>query len=327
MKVICTIIEFVTLITVTVTLFVLAGCKRTNKPDNIGLKDTISVNDSAQSDSVKQRDVIVAEKEGADLEKESIKPDTIRQRHIIVEKESTNFWGHGTRTLLSSNFPNGYKVAVFYKEKDNLCIWHFQRGDSIDRYIAGHELPWTLRSGCGSALHDDVLDKFYDPVDTTLVLPFDIPIVKQLKMNAADGDICFMDVNFDGHEEFIIAHSGYNLTHYACFDLVNGEDIGHNVCPGFLESLRGVFGQLVGGYYGETEFDHEKKIIHIKERLGCCKTVETWAKPIYDTYNSGKVKVFKEIRKEFWGNGEEHVRTYQLVNDTLKLVSHEINRY
>ena len=51
MKVICTIIKFVTLITV--TLFVLAGCKGTNKPDNIGLKDTISVNDSAQSDSVK----------------------------------------------------------------------------------------------------------------------------------------------------------------------------------------------------------------------------------------------------------------------------------
>lgn len=49
-----------------------------------------------------------------------------RQKDIAIEKESNSFWGHGTYTLISDNLPNGYKVSVFYKEKDNLCIWHFQ---------------------------------------------------------------------------------------------------------------------------------------------------------------------------------------------------------
>lgn len=248
-----------------------------------------------------------------------------RQRDVAVEKEIANFWGHGTRTFISDNLPNGYKVSVFYKEKDNLCIWHFQRGDSIDRYIAEHRLPLSLSFECNAALYDENLDKHYEPLDTTLTLTIDIPIVKQLDMDAADGDICFMDVDFDGQEEFIIAHSGYNRTYYACFNLVNGDD-SNSVCPGFLTSMNGeVYGNLVGGLCGKTEFDHKKKIIHVTEQIGCCVKVEAWAKPIKDIVdNSIEIKMFKKIENEYWMNGEEHIMTYQLVNDSLKQVSHEI---
>lgn len=250
------------------------------------------------------------------------KPNDERQRDIAVEKEIANFWGHGTRTFISDNLPNGYKVSVFYKEKNNLCIWHFQRGDSIDRYIAGHRLPLSLSFECNAALYDENLDKHYEPLDTTLTLTIDIPIVKQLDMDAADGDICFMDVNFDGQEEFIIAHPGYNRTYYACFDLVNGDD-SNSICPGFLTSMDGeVYGNLVGGLCGKTEFDHKKKIIHITEQIGCCTKVETWAKPGLGVF--GEAKVFKKIKSELWANREKHIVTYQLVNDTLKQISHEI---
>lgn len=252
------------------------------------------------------------------------KPNDERQRDIAVEKEIANFWGHGTRTFISDNLPNGYKVSVFYKEKNNLCIWHFQRGDSIDRYIAGHRLPLSLSFKCNAALYDENLDKHYEPLDTTLTLTIDIPIVKQLDMDAADGDICFMDVDFDGQEEFIIAHPGYNRTYYACFDLVNGDD-SNSVCPGFLTSMDGeVYGNLVGGLCGKTEFDHKKKIIHVTEQMGCCEIVEAWAKPIKDVVdNSIEIRIFKKVR-EYWVNGEEHIITYQLVNDSLKQISHEI---
>lgn len=248
-----------------------------------------------------------------------------RQIDITLERESTNFWGHGTRTFISNNLPNGYKVSVFYKEEDNLCIWHFQRGDSIDRYIAGHRLPLSLSFKCNAALYDENLDKHYEPLDTTLTLTIDIPIVKQLDMDAADGDICFMDVDFDGQEEFIIAHLGYNRTYYACFDLVNGDD-SNSVYPGFLTSMDGeVYDNLVGGLCGKTEFDHKKKIIHVTEQIGCCEKVEVWAKPIKDVVdNSIEIRIFKKVENEYWMNGEDHIITYQLVNDSLKQVSHEI---
>ena len=247
------------------------------------------------------------------------------KRDIAIEGGCTNFWGHGTRTFISNNLPNGYKVSIFYKEKDNLCIWHFQRGDSIDRYIAGHKLPLSLSSECSAALHDENLNKCYEPFDTTLTLTIDIPIVKQLNMDATDGDICFMDVDFDGQEEFIIAHLGYNRTYYACFDLVNGDD-SNSICPGFLTSMDGeVYGNLVGGLCGKTEFDHKKKIIHVTEQIGCCEKVEVWAKPIKDVVdNSIEIRIFKKVENEYWMNGEDHIITYQLVNDSLKQVSHEI---
>lgn len=242
-------------------------------------------------------------------------------RNIVAAPESTNFWGHGICSFVSENLPNGYKVAIFYKEKDNLCIWHLQRGDSIDRYVAAHKLPHALICHHADIYYPDEYEEKNETLDTTIIRDIEIPVVQQLDMNTLDGEVFFMDVNFDGEEDFIVAHSGYNRIYYACFDLVNGNR--SNVCPGFLTSMDGeVYGNLVGGSCGKTEFDHKKKIIHITEKIGCCTKVETWAKPGLGVF--GEAKVFKKIKSELWANGEEHIITYQLVNDTLKQISHEI---
>ena len=305
-------VHIVTHFLVATALLVVTGCNSASKPNDEERGD-IAPENSVSKTNDEERGEITPENSVS-------KPNEEGHEEIASEKESTNFWGHST-TFIFKNLQNGYKVSVFYKEtekgiydmfrNDDICIWHFQRGDSIDRYLAGSVLPRSLFS------------ENHTPLDTLTV---DIPIVKQLDMDADNGDVCFMDVNFDGQEEFVIAHYGYNRMYYACFDLVNGNK--HNVYPGFLAPIYGeVYGNLVGGMDGKTEFDHKNKIIHITEQMGCCETVETWAKPIKNSYGtSSEIRIFKKIDRE-WLGGEERITTYKLVNDTLKQVSHETIKY
>ena len=76
----------------------------------------------------------------------------------------------------------------------------------------------------------------------------------------------FMDVNFDGEEDFIVAHKGYNRTYYACFDLVNGNSSGS--CPGLLESNNEPpYNNIVSGINVQpsyTVFNRQKKDIYMR---------------------------------------------------------------
>ena len=225
------------------------------------------------------------------------------------------FWGDSTTVLIANKLQNGYKVSIINNQE--LCLFHLERGDSISQYFAVHQLPFPLRYYV-----EDSIGVFHVDVN--------FPV---LKLDTIGGrqeipDMFFMDVNFDGEEEFIVRHEGYNRSYYACFDLVKGNYKG--ACPGLLESIQDEpYNNIVSGIVEQpayTVFDYKKKEIYIYESIGCCCVVETWAKwfegDIYGT--EAQVKVIKKVDSEWWyADGIKHIDTYLLQNDTLKLVKRE----
>ena len=222
------------------------------------------------------------------------------------------FWGDSSTVFVVKELQNGYRISILNNKE--LCLFHFERGDTISRYFAIHELPYECR------LYEESIGVF--PVD------INFPVCKLDTLDGTCPSMFFMDVNFDGEEDFVVVHQGYNREYYACFDLVKGNQNGS--CPGLLESNNEPpYNNLVGGGYGHnyTAFDYKNKEIHIYESLGCCAHQETWAK--YQNGNEfgfGKgVKVEKSVLHELIGGdeGKEIVTTYKMVNDTLKIVNVE----
>lgn len=219
------------------------------------------------------------------------------------------FWGDSSAVFVAKELQNGYRISILNNRE--LFIFHFERGDSISRYFSVHELPFECR------LYEDSIGVF--PVDIKF------PVCKLDTLDGKCPPMFFMDVNFDGEEEFVVAHQGYNREYYACFDLVKGNRNGS--CPGLLESINEPpYNNLVGDGYGPnyTAFDYMNKEIFIHESFGCCSYQETWAK--YHNgdefgYGSG-VKVEKSVLYEFYG-GNKVIKTYKMVDDTLKMVDLE----
>lgn len=232
-----------------------------------------------------------------------------KQDRMLLPKENTSFFGDSVLTILSSDRPNGYSISIL-KNKD-LCLWHFQRGDTINRYLALPYVPFHIEE---------------DFLDTTGVFTcdFELPILNKLSENTYYGNpYFFMDVNFDGEAEFIVAYEGFNRIYYACFDLVNGNR--YDSWAGFLSPMdEKPYDNIVGGWCGETKFDYKNQIIHITEDMGSRDTVETWAKPMKSDYyeDKPKVRVFKKIEKNYFLDGSQHITEYGLVNDTLKEISY-----
>ena len=224
------------------------------------------------------------------------------------------FWGDSATVFVSKKLSNGYNVTLI-RNKD-LCLIHFVRGDSINRYCALHELP------------DDI--HYFEYEDDSIgvySVNVDFPVYRGDSLGGSEElpNMFFMDVNFDGEEEFVVQHDGYNRNYYACFDLVNGNQ--HNSCPGLLECLsEEPYNNLVA--FGpdnpcHTVFNRKKKEIYVYETMGCCSYFETWAKYFEgDIYgNEAQVKVTKREEHSWGTDGTEYVDTYMLENDTLKLVS------
>lgn len=237
------------------------------------------------------------------------------QQKIERTKTEISFWGDSTAVFIAKEQQNGYDISIIFNKE--LCLIHFERGDSISRYCALHRLP-------------DDLECYSDSVGVFSVdLKFPVLEVDTLKWADDIPDFFFMDVNFDGEEDFVVEHHGYNRAYYACFDLVNGNYKGS--CPGLLECLfeepynNIVASQYAGGKY--TVFDRENKEIFIHERLGINCWMETWAKYMEDDFRGTAVKVVKKEESELVRVGEDfhnHVITYMLVDDTLKKVRDEI---
>lgn len=62
------------------------------------------------------------------------------------------------------------------------------------------------------------------------------------------------------------------------------------------------------------------------ETIGCCSYYETWAQ-YYEGDDYGHMPEVKIVRKENheWSvDGTEHIETYKLINDSLKLVEKKI---
>lgn len=231
-----------------------------------------------------------------------------KNNKAVLQNENTTFLGDSVLTVILSNKPNGYSISILMNK--DLCLWHFQRGDTIDRYLALLGLP--------RALEDSLRDSIG-------IVTRELPIAT---LDSLNGDFFFMDVNFDGEEDFVVTLPGYNRVYYTCFDLVNGSR--HEPCIGFLLPMsEGPYCNLVGGMYmyGKTEFDFENKIIHVSEWTGAASHVEFWAKPILSEYETKSgIKIFKKMRKEYSADGCETTE-YQLVNDTLREVSRKKEVY
>ena len=241
--------------------------------------------------------------------------ETKRDCSSDLSNVEATFWGDSTTVLIANQLQNGYKVSIINNQE--LCLFHFERGDSISQYFAVHRLPRDLRH-----YEEDSIGVFHVDVD--------FPV---LKLDTIGGcqeipDMFFMDVNFDDEEEFVVRYEGYNRFYYACFDLVNGNYKG--ACPGLLESIQDEpYNNLVSGIEEQqayTVFDRQKKEMYIYESIGCCRNVETWAKwfegDIYGT--KAQVKVIKKVESDWlYGDGTQHIDTYLLQNDTLRLVKRE----
>ena len=233
-------------------------------------------------------------------------------------KIALSFWGHNTTVLISDKLHNRYKISIF--KNSQLCFFHFTRGDSISRYCVLNRLPDALKQ--------------YENESGVFNVNIDFPVLQidTLYDSAAIPDMFFMDVNFDGEEEFVVAHEGYNRTYYACFDLISGNR--RSACPGLLEYMfEEPYNNIVSSMNKDiaschTIFDRKKKEIYIYETFGARGLIETWAKCFdgYDGYLS--IKVIKRVETEIEAENPDtisdwvkHVTIYELHDDTLKMVS------
>ena len=220
-----------------------------------------------------------------------------------------------TCVIKLKNLQKGYTVS-FVREEDG-CTIKFCKGDSVNLYIETARLPRCLSE--------------YDSVYGKYSVDFDIPIFKldTLDVNKYDiADVFFMDVNFDGKEDFIYTLLGNGRLLYECYDIENVVVEGKTfrlVKPleedPYYRFASGI--EFEAGDY--TVFDHQKKEIFICTTSGCCAYYNTWAKLIESGRNGDKphVKVVKEERHSFQKEGDggiETVETYVLKNDTLKMV-------
>ena len=220
-----------------------------------------------------------------------------------------------TCVIKLKNLQNGYNVS-FIREEDG-CTIKFCKGDSVNLYIETARLPRCLSE--------------YDSVYGKYTVDFDIPIVKldTLDINKYNiADVFFMDVNFDGKEDFIYTELGNGKLLYECYDIENVVIEGKK--PKLVKSLEEEpYNMFASGAVTTIEdcvvFDHQKKDIFIYTTSGCCTYYNTWAKLLEGGNHGDKpyVKVVKQERHSFQKEGDggiETVETYVLTNDSLELV-------
>lgn len=229
------------------------------------------------------------------------------RRHNVVSQtvENTNFFGDSVVTILSSNQPHGYSISII--KNNELCLWHFQRGDSISRYLAlncfPHDLDFSVQDSIG-----------------TFIRNFDIPTCDTLSDDLYFHKVFFMDVNFDGEVDLVFPYQGFNRIYYACFNLAHGDD---NVTQGILQPMNEPpYNNIVSG--GEdiyTEFDYDKKTIHIFEQMGCCSNVESWCEMTSEyEYDTPKVRIIRQEKVDYI-NGYEIRTNYKRIDGDLKEIS------
>ena len=228
-----------------------------------------------------------------------------------------SFWGDSVVVLIAKEPQNGYDISIINNKE--LCLIHFERGDTISRYCALHKLP-------------DGLEDYEDSIGTFKV-ELNLPVLEidTLINPIYNIGMFFMDINFDGEEDFIVEHHGYNRMYYACFDLVNGNYNGS--CPGLLESLNEEpYHNIVSSSYNTcyTVFDRKKKEIYTHETFGANTIYETWSKCFESSNGGSAIKLVKTEKRELFGDCEElgidayeHIITFILENDTLKKVRDE----
>ena len=245
----------------------------------------------------------------------SCKNDNFRSNLKNDASANPKFFGDSTLTIVSSNKPNGYSVKIFQTKE--LTIMKFSRGDSIAQYVALAWIPENLmESECTSKLTSGVKP---DRIGT-YICEINIPRTRKL----IEG-ISFMDVNFDGEDDLVISHLGYNRIYYTCFDLINGSGGDY---PGFLLPMSDEpYNNIVGGMDGETVFDYFHKTIQIFERSGCCASRNTWCELVLDEgYPQPEVKVVR-IEEVEWNKEGCQITVYERIDKELKKISEKFEKY
>ena len=262
-------------------------------------------NDIASTEEISTISVIDAPIDSASL------VDTEKLLPMDPDSVVSSFWGKEVFVLISKDRPQGYEISIF--KSDDLCIWHFKKGDDVNHYIATHQIPRDLENELYKYLEEN---NYPHNADIKMVFYTNfsehIPVRDQLDMGFS-----FVDVDFDGENEFVVEHNAYHLHnyYYACFDLDDGSKA---VFPGFLAPMYDdPYGNLKEGTRGRTTLDHKKKEIRIASKIGNADIIETFAKKI-----DGEVKVVESIEYVNYIN-EKSKTTYKLVNDTLKKVGYQ----
>lgn len=217
--------------------------------------------------------------------------------------ELESFFGE-TLTVISANRPEGYAVSIL--RNVDLCLCRLQRGDSINCYLELPDLP--------SALHD------YATSTGTITAEIDIPTRTSL-----EGDLFFMDVDFDDEVELVVRWSRYNRHYYLCYGMTGR----YEPKTGFIKPMKDEpYNNLVTSAYADfpcadTEFDYKNRIIIISESIGVGYHIETVAAYYKPEYDDPRVRVVhKEEHEAVYEEGFT-TKIYDLVNDTLKLVKTE----
>lgn len=231
-----------------------------------------------------------------------------------------------TLTIISTNQPNGYTIK-FIQRKEKVLM-NLSRGDSINRTLEINAIPTLLLP---KALNLKKLSN--SNKDAIVYCDVNIPVVQEIiPPNSADqeSDYFFMDVNFDGEKELLVEGEGYNTACFTCYDLINGSV---DFTTGLLQPIdEPPFDNIVSSYsnipeaVAVTEFDYDKKTIHIYQSFGCCAGAETWCEMVDD--NPDGVPRLQIVRKKevetMHGVDEEVYRIttlYKRVDGNLKKIS------
>jgi len=212
------------------------------------------------------------------------------------------------------NPQNGYFISFVHTEEKDVI--HLIKGDSISLTLDTERLPLFL---C----------EYEDSICGEYVTDINIPVVKLdtldiIKYNLPD--IIFMDVNFDGKEDFIFGLEGNGKLLYDCYDIEN--TIAEGKSSVLIKPMREEpYCRFASGakytIQDCTVFDHQKKEIFIYTTSGCCEYTDTWAKYYEGSKHENKscVKVVKQERHVFIENNKETIEKYMLHGDSLRLVS------
>lgn len=223
------------------------------------------------------------------------------------------YWGDSATIFIAKNPQNGYRISIL-NNKD-ILLAHFERGDSISRYALLGRLP-------------NCLSKYEEGAMGIFSVDIEIPVVKVDTLGGSKtpkSDLIFMDVNFDGEEEFLQAISGNGWVSYTCYDLVHGfGQLGPLLDEPFNLISYGV-DPMQDGY---TFFDHQKREIFIHHGSGCSAYSNIWAK-YFEGDSLGNPPSVKVVREEYhqFNSDIETIETSELKDNVMQVTSKTKRKY
>ena len=158
-----------------------------------------------------------------------------------IPEELKAFWGDSTAVIVAKNPQNGYRISII-NNKD-LTLAHFERGDSISVYCSLDWLPLCARD--------------YENKTGVFDVDIDIPVVRVDTLGGRKtpkSDVFFMDVNFDGQEEFVQGYEANGWVGYNCYDIVNGGS-GNSSVSRSIQSITESTGDLLAAYVNAIRAD------------------------------------------------------------------------